>query len=133
MQNPFIVYFILMENVFQLLQPVGSLKLVVDYTPTPLPQEQVDINVEDETEDGFEDEEEDLGAVEEERSVILHLLSQLKLGMDLTRVAWVPRTACSRDFLTLHIIAVEVLTLRCFPISLSGLTYKPETCSAYSV
>lgn len=59
----------------------------MDYTPLPpLPQEQVDINVEDETEDGLEDEEEDLGAVEEERSVILHLLSQLKLGMDLTRV-----------------------------------------------
>uniref|UniRef100_A0A670JZF3 Oxysterol-binding protein n=1 Tax=Podarcis muralis TaxID=64176 RepID=A0A670JZF3_PODMU len=30
--------------------------------------------------------EDDLGAVEEQRSVILHLLSQLKLGMDLTRV-----------------------------------------------
>uniref|UniRef100_A0AAX7T112 Oxysterol-binding protein n=1 Tax=Astatotilapia calliptera TaxID=8154 RepID=A0AAX7T112_ASTCA len=36
--------------------------------------------------DSFTDKEEDLGAVEEERSVILHLLSQLKLGMDLTRV-----------------------------------------------
>lgn len=30
--------------------------------------------------------EEDLGVLEEQRSVILHLLSQLKLGMDLTRV-----------------------------------------------
>ncbi|XP_013887065.1 oxysterol-binding protein-related protein 11 isoform X2 [Austrofundulus limnaeus] len=45
-----------------------------------------DIDPEDEVEDLFEDKEEDLGAVEEERSVILHLLSQLKLGMDLTRV-----------------------------------------------
>uniref|UniRef100_A0A7N8WYL0 Oxysterol-binding protein n=1 Tax=Mastacembelus armatus TaxID=205130 RepID=A0A7N8WYL0_9TELE len=45
-----------------------------------------DIDVEDEMEDTFTDKEEDLGAVEEERSVILHLLSQLKLGMDLTRV-----------------------------------------------
>lgn len=48
--------------------------------------EQEDIDAEDEAEDSFTDKEEDLGAVEEERSVILHLLSQLKLGMDLTRV-----------------------------------------------
>ncbi|XP_017282407.1 oxysterol-binding protein-related protein 11 isoform X2 [Kryptolebias marmoratus] len=48
--------------------------------------EQEDIDPEDEVEDAFTDKEEDLGAVEEERSVILHLLSQLKLGMDLTRV-----------------------------------------------
>lgn len=48
--------------------------------------EQEDIDAEDELEDSFTDKEEDLGAVEEERSVILHLLSQLKLGMDLTRV-----------------------------------------------
>uniref|UniRef100_A0A671WUU4 Oxysterol-binding protein n=1 Tax=Sparus aurata TaxID=8175 RepID=A0A671WUU4_SPAAU len=47
---------------------------------------QEDISADDEAEDGFSDKEEDLGAVEEERSVILHLLSQLKLGMDLTRV-----------------------------------------------
>ncbi|XP_075905531.1 oxysterol-binding protein-related protein 11 [Nelusetta ayraudi] len=45
-----------------------------------------EVSAEDEVEDGSSDEEEDLGAVEEERSVILHLLSQLKLGMDLTRV-----------------------------------------------
>ncbi|MEQ2183960.1 hypothetical protein GOODEAATRI_003232 [Goodea atripinnis] len=49
-------------------------------------QEQEEIDPEDEVEDSFTDQEEDLGAVEEERSVILHLLSQLKLGMDLTRV-----------------------------------------------
>ncbi|KAM9327763.1 oxysterol-binding protein-related protein 11-like isoform 2-T2 [Pholidichthys leucotaenia] len=48
--------------------------------------EQEDIDAEDEVEDTFMDKEEDLGAVEEERSIILHLLSQLKLGMDLTRV-----------------------------------------------
>nr|XP_046238565.1 oxysterol-binding protein-related protein 11-like isoform X2 [Scatophagus argus] len=48
--------------------------------------EQEDIDAEDEVEDCFTDKEEDLGVVEEERSVILHLLSQLKLGMDLTRV-----------------------------------------------
>ncbi|KAM3857214.1 oxysterol-binding protein-related protein 11-like [Diretmus argenteus] len=48
--------------------------------------EQEDIDAEDEVVDSFTDKEEDLGAVEEERSVILHLLSQLKLGMDLTRV-----------------------------------------------
>ncbi|XP_022535921.2 oxysterol-binding protein-related protein 11 isoform X2 [Astyanax mexicanus] len=48
--------------------------------------EQEDIDAEEEQEDSCPVEEEDLGAVEEERSVILHLLSQLKLGMDLTRV-----------------------------------------------
>ncbi|XP_057686573.1 oxysterol-binding protein-related protein 11 [Corythoichthys intestinalis] len=48
--------------------------------------EQDNIDAEDEIMDSFTDEEEDLCAVEEERSVILHLLSQLKLGMDLTRV-----------------------------------------------
>ncbi|XP_067358871.1 oxysterol-binding protein-related protein 11-like isoform X4 [Channa argus] len=48
--------------------------------------EREDIDAEDELEDSFTDREEDLGVVEEERSIILHLLSQLKLGMDLTRV-----------------------------------------------
>ncbi|KAJ8350616.1 hypothetical protein SKAU_G00257460 [Synaphobranchus kaupii] len=54
--------------------------------PCDFAREQEDIDPEDEVEDTFTDEEDDLGAVEEERSVILHLLSQLKLGMDLTRV-----------------------------------------------
>lgn len=54
------------------------------------------MSAEDEVEDGSSDEEEDLGAVEEERSVILHLLSQLKLGMDLTRVGGVRRYFLSK-------------------------------------
>ncbi|KAM9305798.1 oxysterol-binding protein-related protein 11 [Gastrophryne carolinensis] len=45
-----------------------------------------EIAPEDEVEDTGDTTEDDLGAVEEQRSVILHLLSQLKLGMDLTRV-----------------------------------------------
>ncbi|XP_014007127.2 oxysterol-binding protein-related protein 11 isoform X1 [Salmo salar] len=45
-----------------------------------------EIDGEDEVEDAFTEKEEELVAVEEERSVVLHLLSQLKLGMDLTRV-----------------------------------------------
>ncbi|XP_053554023.1 oxysterol-binding protein-related protein 11 isoform X2 [Bombina bombina] len=49
-------------------------------------EEPEDVNPEDEVEDACELTEEDLGAVEEQRSIILHLLSQLKLGMDLTRV-----------------------------------------------
>ncbi|XP_056618208.1 oxysterol-binding protein-related protein 10 isoform X2 [Triplophysa dalaica] len=36
--------------------------------------------------DSEDNEEEDLGVLDEQRSIILHLLSQLKLGMDLTRV-----------------------------------------------
>lgn len=44
------------------------------------------ISVSDEEIDTEDNVEEDLGVLEEQRSVILHLLSQLKLGMDLTRV-----------------------------------------------
>ncbi|XP_069838583.1 oxysterol-binding protein-related protein 11 isoform X2 [Dendropsophus ebraccatus] len=51
-----------------------------------LSREPVDIDPDEEVEDSCELTEDDLGAVEEQRSVILHLLSQLKLGMDLTRV-----------------------------------------------
>ncbi|XP_058411951.1 oxysterol-binding protein-related protein 11 [Diceros bicornis minor] len=51
-----------------------------------LAREPEEINADDEVEDTCDNKEDDLGAVEEQRSVILHLLSQLKLGMDLTRV-----------------------------------------------
>ncbi|XP_078084314.1 oxysterol-binding protein-related protein 11 isoform X4 [Mustelus asterias] len=55
--------------------------------PCQTTREPETINPDDETEDTFENnEEDDVGVVEEQRSVILHLLSQLKLGMDLTRV-----------------------------------------------
>lgn len=43
---------------------------------------------EDERSDTEDMEETELGVVEDQRSVILHLISQLKLGMDLTRVGW---------------------------------------------
>uniref|UniRef100_A0A8C8SQE0 Oxysterol-binding protein n=1 Tax=Pelusios castaneus TaxID=367368 RepID=A0A8C8SQE0_9SAUR len=54
--------------------------------PCHLTREPEEINPEEELEDTYVNKEDDLGAVEEQRSVILHLLSQLKLGMDLTRV-----------------------------------------------
>uniref|UniRef100_A0A8C2ZN67 Oxysterol-binding protein n=1 Tax=Cyclopterus lumpus TaxID=8103 RepID=A0A8C2ZN67_CYCLU len=41
---------------------------------------------ETEVTDTEDNEEEDLGVLDDQRSIILHLLSQLKLGMDLTRV-----------------------------------------------
>ncbi|KAL1021887.1 hypothetical protein UPYG_G00019320 [Umbra pygmaea] len=63
----------------------SHLKLSAPETNSFLGDEE-EIDTEDEVEDTFTDKEEELGAVEEERSVILHLLSQLKLGMDLTRV-----------------------------------------------
>ncbi|XP_019910496.3 oxysterol-binding protein-related protein 10 isoform X2 [Esox lucius] len=53
------------------------------------PQEQPSpewIDAGEETTDTEDNEEEDLGVREDQRSIILHLLSQLKLGMDLTRV-----------------------------------------------
>ena len=40
----------------------------------------------EEVEDVNDEVEDDLGAVDEHKSVIMHLLSQLKLGMDLTKV-----------------------------------------------
>ena len=46
----------------------------------------VPINHDDDVEDEEEYTDTDLGAVEEHKSIILHLLSQLKLGMDLTKV-----------------------------------------------
>ncbi|XP_008934399.1 PREDICTED: oxysterol-binding protein-related protein 11 [Merops nubicus] len=54
--------------------------------PCQLTREPEEINPDEELEDACDDKEDDLGAVEDQRSVILHLLSQLKLGMDLTRV-----------------------------------------------
>lgn len=44
------------------------------------------INHDEEEADGDLGEEKDLGEIEKHKTVILHLLSQLKLGMDLTRV-----------------------------------------------
>ncbi|XP_069763462.1 oxysterol-binding protein-related protein 10 isoform X2 [Narcine bancroftii] len=44
------------------------------------------IHREDEITDSEENMEDDLGVMDDQRSVILHLLSQMKLGMDLTRV-----------------------------------------------
>lgn len=43
---------------------------------------------EDERSDTEDKEETELGVMEDQRSVILHLISQLKLGMDLTKVGW---------------------------------------------
>ncbi|KFQ63769.1 Oxysterol-binding protein-related protein 10, partial [Pelecanus crispus] len=48
--------------------------------------EPISDGVEDEMTDTEDNEEEDLGVMDDQRSVILHLISQLKLGMDLTRV-----------------------------------------------
>lgn len=45
-----------------------------------------DIDPMEEVTDTEDNDEEDLGVLDDQRSVILHLLSQLKLGMDLTRV-----------------------------------------------
>ncbi|XP_034016456.1 oxysterol-binding protein-related protein 10 isoform X2 [Thalassophryne amazonica] len=45
-----------------------------------------DISPTEEVTDTEDNEEDDLGVLDDQRSIILHLLSQLKLGMDLTRV-----------------------------------------------
>lgn len=53
---------------------------------------QEDINPSEELTDTEDNDEEDLGVLDDQRSIILHLLSQLKLGMDLTRVRPPPST-----------------------------------------
>uniref|UniRef100_A0A673LB51 Oxysterol-binding protein n=1 Tax=Sinocyclocheilus rhinocerous TaxID=307959 RepID=A0A673LB51_9TELE len=55
-----------------------------DVTSVVQPSESVDSS--EEITDTEDNEEEDLGVLDDQRSIILHLLSQLKLGMDLTRV-----------------------------------------------
>ncbi|XP_022099491.1 oxysterol-binding protein-related protein 11-like [Acanthaster planci] len=75
-------------------QPVGS--VINTNSPAHLPVsnsmgDSLDhrvplISPTDEVEDKEGGEDEDIGGVEEHKSVILHLLSQLKLGMDLTKV-----------------------------------------------
>ncbi len=55
--------------------------------------------------DTEDNEEEDLGVLDDQRSIILHLLSQLKLGMDLTRVHTDARThahACTHTHIHTH-------------------------------
>lgn len=52
-----------------------------------------DIDPSEELTDTEDNDEEDLGVLDDQRSIILHLLSQLKLGMDLTRV----RTNCPSE------------------------------------
>uniref|UniRef100_A0AAX7W1B3 Oxysterol-binding protein n=1 Tax=Astatotilapia calliptera TaxID=8154 RepID=A0AAX7W1B3_ASTCA len=79
-------WIILLSRIYNCLVLKSVIQKNFNFFPPLSSQEQEDIDAEDELEDSFTDKEEDLGAVEEERSVILHLLSQLKLGMDLTRV-----------------------------------------------
>uniref|UniRef100_A0A8C6XTF9 Oxysterol binding protein like 10 n=1 Tax=Naja naja TaxID=35670 RepID=A0A8C6XTF9_NAJNA len=54
--------------------------------PLPLHTTREVILVEDEVTDTEDNEEDDLGDLDDQRSIILHIISQLKLGMDLTRV-----------------------------------------------
>lgn len=50
--------------------------------------ETIPIDHDEEVEDDVEYTDTELGGVEEHKSIILHLLSQLKLGMDLTKVCF---------------------------------------------
>lgn len=58
------------------------------------------ISPSEEVTDMEDNEEEDLGVLDDQRSIILHLLSQLKLGMDLTRVRRLTLSA-------LHVFSLE--------------------------
>lgn len=52
---------------------------------------------EDEKSDTEDQEETEVGVMEDQRSVILHLISQLKLGMDLTKVGGRVPGACGQS------------------------------------
>lgn len=69
--------------VYVLCTHAYTLQLYALYTITTTG---VPINHKDDVEDQNEYTDTDLGEVEEHKSIILHLLSQLKLGMDLTKV-----------------------------------------------
>uniref|UniRef100_A0A673ZHY1 Oxysterol-binding protein n=1 Tax=Salmo trutta TaxID=8032 RepID=A0A673ZHY1_SALTR len=58
-------------------------EVVINSVAPPTPES---IDPSEEMTDTEDSEEEDLGVREDQRNIILHLLSQLKLGMDLTRV-----------------------------------------------
>ncbi|XP_072163258.1 oxysterol-binding protein-related protein 11-like [Diadema setosum] len=76
------------------------------------------VNSDDEVPDVDDDADKDLGGVEEHKSIILHLLSQLKLGMDLTKVV-LPTFILERrsllemfaDFMALPHMFVRIPTL----------------------
>ena len=57
------------------------------------------IDHDEEVEDECEYTDTDLEGVEEHKSVILHLLSQLKLGMDLTKVGRIQIVMAKRSLL----------------------------------
>eukprot|EP00063_Salmo_salar_P062810 XP_014037645.1 PREDICTED: oxysterol-binding protein-related protein 10-like [Salmo salar] len=61
-------------------------ELVINCVPQQAPPTPESIDPSEEMTDTEDSEEEDLGVREDQRNIILHLLSQLKLGMDLTRV-----------------------------------------------
>lgn len=72
-----------------------------------------DISPTEEVTDTEDNEEEDLGVLDDQRSIILHLLSQLKLGMDLTRVCTETRSLelrlCRTKFLNLILYFSQVV------------------------
>ncbi|XP_031667683.1 uncharacterized protein LOC116359258 [Oncorhynchus kisutch] len=61
-------------------------EVVSNSVPQQAPPTPESIDPSEEMTDTEDNEEEDLGVREDQRNIILHLLSQLKLGMDLTRV-----------------------------------------------
>lgn len=63
---------------------------------------------EEEQSDNEDKEETDLGAMEDQRSVILHLISQLKLGMDLTKVGWPCSGSVFRPFLLSPVLLLRL-------------------------
>ncbi|XP_064872733.1 oxysterol-binding protein-related protein 10-like isoform X1 [Oncorhynchus nerka] len=66
--------------------PAHINKEVSNSVPQQAPPTPESIDPSEEMTDTEDNEEEDLGVREDQRNIILHLLSQLKLGMDLTRV-----------------------------------------------
>lgn len=73
------------------------------------------IDREDEVQDTETFEEKDLGEMEQHKSVILHLLSQLKLGMDLTKVCAVLSPACCAECFCWSFFIAIVSVVKSYP------------------
>ncbi|CAB1417068.1 unnamed protein product [Pleuronectes platessa] len=75
-----------MRSSFMQVKPVATQQCSVQSVSVSHPPGLEDISPSEEVTDTEDNDEEDLGVLDDQRSIILHLLSQLKLGMDLTRV-----------------------------------------------
>lgn len=89
----------------------------------------------EESTDTEDNEEEDLGVLDDQRSIILHLLSQLKLGMDLTRVrGHTLYTHIYYNPYNVYVMAVSVryVLLYVFSLHMNSITKHLKVCCLFA-